>query len=261
MAVAMKTNINADSVIASLEAKGRRLSDVVRFAVNDTVDDMIVSERVEMRKVFDNPRPYTLNALYPRYAGRRGNILQAGIAFREFGVKGTPAYKYLMPHIKGGTRRLKRSEKALRQIGVLNGSVGPKGPMAGTWTVQGRNYEKDAYGDIPGGQYTRMLAELGVQGIGLAGPKAQRSPRGKGNKQFFVMRRENGRPFAIAEKRGDQAVIMLVFSALPQYKKRYDFYGVARKQVQMSFPKHFNRVFARMMGGGSAAAPSIAMAA
>lgn len=253
MAIAMKTNINADDVIASLEAKGRRLSDVVRFAVNDTVDDMMTSERVEMRKVFDNPRPYTLNALYPRYAGKRGNILQAGIAFREYGVKGTPAFKYLTPNIKGGARRLKRSEKALQGIGVL---------PAGTWTVQGRNFEKDQYGDIPGAQYTRMLAELGVQGTGLGGPKPQRKGRTKGDRQFFLMRRRSDdRPFAIAEKRGDQAVIMLVFTGMPSYKPRYDFYGVARKQVQMSFPKHFNRVFARMMGGGGTAAPSMLMAA
>lgn len=253
MPIAMKTKVNADSVIASLEAKGRRLSDVVRFAANDTIQDMIVAERVEMRRVFDNPRPYTLNALYPKYAGRRNNLIEAGIAFREFGAKGTPAYKYLTPQIKGGPRRLKRSEKALQGIGVL---------PAGTWTVQGRNFEKDQYGDIPGAQYTRMLAELGVQGTGLGGPKAQRKGRTKGDRQFFLMRRRSDdRPFAIAEKRGDQAVIMLVFTGMPSYKSRYDFYGVARKQVQMSFPKHFNRVFARMMGGGGATAPAISMAA
>ena len=253
MPIAMKTKLNADDVIASLEAKGRRLSDVVRFAVNDTVDDMIVSERVEMRKVFDNPRPYTLNALYPRYAGKRGNILQAGIAFREYGVKGTPAYKYLTPQINGGPRGMKRSEKALQSLGILGTNY---------QTVQGRNFEKDQYGDIPGGQYTRMLAELGVQGVGLGGPKAQRKARTKGDRQFFLMRRRSDdRPFAIAEKRGDQAVIMLVFTGMASYKPRYDFYGVARKQVQMSFPKHVNRVFSRMMGGGGSAAPSISMAA
>lgn len=242
MSIAMSTRMNADSVIASLEAKGRRLSDLVRFAVNDTVNDMVVGQRVEMRRVFDNPRPYTLNALYPKYAGKRGNILEAGIAFREFGVKGTPAYKYLTPHIKGGTRRVKRSEVALRNIvGILG---------ADTYTVQGRNYEKDQYGDIPGGQYTRMLAELGVLGVGLGGSKAQRGPRRKGDKKFDLMYRKGGRPFAIAEFRGGTPVIMLVFTGQPNYQKRYDFYGVARRQVQESLPKHFNRIFSRMMGGG-----------
>lgn len=242
MTIAMSTRINADSVIAALEEKGRRMADLVRFAINDTVDDMVVSQRVEMRKVFDNPRPYTLNALYPRYAGRRGNILQAGIAFREFGGKAPlPAYKYLTPHIKGGPRRLKRSEKILQGMGILD---------SGTFTTQGRNYEKDQYGDIPGGQYTRMLAELGAQGIGLKGPRSQRNPRTKGDKRFGLMYRKDGRPFAIAEYRGGQPVIMLVFTGMPNYQKRYDFYGVARRQVQESLPKHFNRIFSRMMGGG-----------
>lgn len=252
MSIAMSTRLNADSVIASIEEKGRRMSDLVRFAINDTVDDMVVSQRVEMRKVFDNPRPYTLNALYPRYAGRRGNILQAGIAFREFGVKGTPAYKYLTPHIKGGPRRLKRSEKALRGLGILSG---------GSWTTQGRDYEKDQYGDIPGGQYTRMLAELGVESIGLAGPRAQRKARTKGDRQFVIMRRSDNRPFAIAEKRGDQRVIMLVFTGQPNYKPRYDFYGLASRQVRESLPKHFNRIFSRMMGGGSSVVAPMRMAA
>jgi hypothetical protein len=217
------------------------MSDLLRFAVNDTVDDMVVSQRVEMRKVFDNPRPYTLNALYPKYAGKRGNILQAGIAFREFGVKGTPAYKYLTPHIKGGPRRMKRSEKALQNLGYLGSAY---------QTTQGRNYERDQYGDIPGGQYTRMLAELGVQGIGLGGAKSQRNPRTKGDKKFGVMYRKDGRPFAIAEFRAGTPVIMLVFTGMANYKKRYDFYGVAQRQVQTSMPKHFNRIFSRMMGGG-----------
>jgi hypothetical protein len=243
---------NADSVIASLEAKGRRLSDVLRFAINDTVDDMVVSQRVEMRKVFDNPRPYTLNALYPKYAGKRGGILQAGIAFREFGVKGTPAYKYLTPHIKGGPRRMKRSEKALQNLGYLGSAY---------QTTQGRNYERDQYGDIPGGQYTRMLAELGVQGIGLGGAKSQRNPRTKGDKKFGVMYRKDGRPFAIAEFRAGTPVIMLVFTGMANYKKRYDFYGVAQRQVQASLPKHFNRIFTRVMGGGGASVTPMAMAA
>ena len=248
MSIAMSTRMNADSVIAALEAKSRRMVDLVTYAINDTVDDMVVSQRVEMRKVFDNPRPYTLNALYGikagrmnRMAGRRNQIIEAGIAFRENQKGGTPAFKYLTPHIKGGHRRMKRSEKGLQALGILGQNY---------QTVQGDEFGRDQYGDIPGGQYTRMLAELGAGGIGLQGAKSMRNPRTKGNKRFFVMRRQDGRPFAIAEKRGDQSVIMLVFTGKPTYKQRYDFYGVARRQVHESLPKHFNRIFSRMMGGG-----------
>ena len=67
MSVALSTKTNADSFILALKAKGRKMEDVVRYAVNDTVDDMIVGQRIEMRRVFDNPRPYTLNALIGKY--------------------------------------------------------------------------------------------------------------------------------------------------------------------------------------------------
>jgi hypothetical protein len=247
MSMSLSVKDNADQLLVALEAKGRRMADVLKFAINDTVDDMVKGQRIEMRRVFDNPRPYTLNALFGKYIKKGSGILNAGIAFREFGgVKGTPAYKYLMPNIKGGPRNAKRSEKALRQLGLLD---------SGTFTVQGREYEKDQYGDIPGGQYTRMLAELGASGLGLQGAKSQRNPRTKGNKKFGLMYRQDGRPFAIAEYRGGQPVIMLVFTAMPSYQPRYDFYGLASRQVKYSLPKHFNRVFSRMMGGGGAVTP------
>jgi hypothetical protein len=106
-----------------------------------------------------------------------------------------------------------------------------------------------------------MLAELGVQGIGLGGAKSQRNPRTKGDKKFGVMYRKDGRPFAIAEFRAGTPVIMLVFTGMANYKKRYDFYGVAQRQVQTSMPKHFNRIFSRMMGaGGSVVTPMRAAA-
>ena len=258
MAVGMTSRTNADQIMASLEAKGRRMSDVIRYAVNDTVDDMIVGQRIEMRRVFDNPRPYTLNALFGRYGTKRSGSVRAGIAFREFTAKGTPAYKYLMPNIKGGQRRFKRSENVLKGLGLLTG---------GNMTVQGDEFQRDQYGDITGGQYTRMLAELGANTIGMKGPKAQRSPRTKGNKRFFAMPRKGGRkndgmPMAIAERRGKEIVLMLVMTRkLPTYKPIYDFYGLAQRQVHYSLPKHFNRVFNRMMGGGGLMAPPLKIAA
>lgn len=248
MSVGLSTKTNAQSVIAALEAKGRKMEDVIRYAVNDTVQDMVIGQRIEMRKVFNNPRPYTLNALFGKYATKRNqiNVTSAGIAFREFRAKGTPAYKYLMPNIKGGPRRHKRSEKALIGIGAIND---------GLFTSMGENFQRDQYGDITGGQYTRMLAELGANTIGMTGPKQMKKAREKGKNRFFLMprkggKRGDGRPMAVAERRGSDIVIMLVVHDAPGYKPIYDFYGLASRQVHYSLPKHFNRVFNRMMGGG-----------
>lgn len=255
MAIALSTKTNADSFLAALQAKGRKMEDVIRYAVNDTVGDMIVGQRMEMRRVFDNPRPYTLNALFGKYASRRSPVVRAGIAFKEFA--NVPAYKYLIPNIKGGPRRDKRSEKALQSINAL---------PAGKKTVMGKNFQRDQYGDITGGQYTRMLAELGVSVNGMAGPAKMKGVRQKGGKKFFAMphkggRRGDGNPMAIAERRGKEIVIMLVVTGEFSYKPRYDFYGLANRQVMYSLPKHFNRVFNRMIGGGGIASVPMSMAA
>lgn len=244
-AVAVAVNFDGDSVINRLMASKVNLTNVVKYALSDTVDDLLLVEKMEMKRVFNNPRPYTVNALFGKYPSSAGvGIMKAGIAAREFAGKGTPAYKYLNPNIHGGFRRMKRSEKGLQSMGIL-----PSGVM----TVQGRNFPRDAYGDIPGGQYTRMLAELGVvsnSGAGLAaltGSKAAAKPRKNPNTQFFVMKRKgSGRPFAIAERRGGQVNIMLVFQTQVPYKKRYDFYGIGKATILERYPKHFSRIFNRM---------------
>jgi hypothetical protein len=244
-AVALAIESNADDVLKRVMASKVNLEKVVKYALSDTVDDLLLVEKMDMKRVFDNPRPYTMNSLFGKYPSSRGvGVINAGIAAREFGFKGTPAYKYLNPNIKGGPRRLKRSEKGLQSIGVL---------PSGVYTIQGKQFAKDAYGDIPGGQYTRMLAELGVVAAGgaglaaLTGSKGQAKPRKNQNTQFFVMKRKGSdRPFAIAERRGQQVTIMLVFSSSPQYKKRYDFYGIGKATVLERYPKHFSRIFNRM---------------
>ena len=244
-AVALAVQSNADDVLRRVMASKVNLEKVVKYALSDTVDDLLLVEKMEMKRAFDNPRPYTVNSLFGKYPSSRGvGVINAGIAAREFAGKGTPAYKYLMPNIKGGKRRLKRSEKGLQAMGIL-----PDGVM----TIQGRNFARDSYGDIPGGQYTRMLAELGVVangGAGLAsqtGSKGQKKPRKNPNTQFFVMKRRKGdRPFAIAERRGKQINIMLVFQTEVPYKKRYDFYGIGKATILERYPKHFSRIFNRM---------------
>jgi hypothetical protein len=244
-AVALAVQSNADDVLKRVLASKVNLEKVVKYALSDTVDDLLLVEKMEMRRVFNNPRPYTMNALFGKYPSSRGvGVINAGIAAREVGVKGTPAYKYLMPNIKGGKRRMKRSEKGLQTMGILEKNV---------MLIQGRDYPRDAYGDIPGGQYTRMLAELGVVangGAGLAsltGSKGKAKPRKDESKRFFIMKRQKGaRPFAIAERNGGGIRIMLVYQTERPYKKRYDFYGIGKETILERYPKHFSRIFNRM---------------
>jgi hypothetical protein len=221
-----------ERIMATLREHPNLMKKAITFALDDTAQKMKDAQVEEMKKVFNNPRPYTLNAIFVKKARGEGS-LNAGIAFREFGVKGTPAYKYLMPNIVGGARRKKRSENALEATGVL---------PAGSWTAQGKNYPRDGYGDIGGGAYTRMLAELDSLPAASGGKQQFQKKRKDESKRFFVFTAQgNAFPSGIAERRGGEVTIMLKFIRQPNYSPRYDFYGLAERVARKEFPLQLER--------------------
>ena len=220
-----------DRILRDLQEHPTLMRKAMTFALDDTAEIMKQKQVEEMKRVFDNPRPYTLNALFVRKA-RGDNSLSAGIAFREFGVKGTPAYKYLMPHINGTGRNMKRHEKALQGLGVLGTSH----------TAPAKGYPKDAYGDINGGAYTRMLAELNILPEMLRGKGQFKKKRRDESKQFRVFFFKGGtKPAGIVEGSGDSARTMLRFIEPVTYKVRYDFYGLAKRTALEQFPIQLER--------------------
>lgn len=233
--------MNIDDVLRSVSQYETKIVKTMSGALSETVNDMYLAETHEMRRVFDRPNPYTMNALFKKYPRKGEGLDVAGIAFREFGVKGTPAYKYLMPHINGGPRRMKASERALQHVG---------GIKAGQMTVMGANFPKDAYGNITGGQYTRMLAELDILPGVLRGAKGKAKKRKASNAQFFLYTPKGlNFPVGVAEKRGKDITIMLRFVSKVNYQKRFDFYTIGGGIVAQQFPIHFNRIFKRYFGG------------
>lgn len=221
-----------ERILRDLQEHPAIMRKAMTFALDDTAEIMKQRQIEEMRRVFNNPRPYTLNALFVRKA-RGEQSLSAGIAFREFGVKGTPAYKYLMPHIKGGPRRQKRHERALQASGVL---------PAGSWTAQGSRYPKDQYGDITGGAYTRMLAELDSLPEMTGGRKQFQKKRKDVSSRFRVFFFKGASfPSGIVEDRGGQTIVMLKFTKQPNYTIRYDFYGLAERTAREQFPIQLER--------------------
>lgn len=221
-----------ERIMAMLREHPNMMKKAITFALDDTAQKMKEAQVEEMKRVFNNPRPYTLNAIFVKKARGEGS-LNAGIAFKEFGVKGTPAYKYLMPNIIGGPRRKKRSENALEATGML---------PAGSWTAMGKNYPRDGYGDISGGVYTRMLAELDSLPAAAGGKKQFQNKRKDTSKQFFIFTAPgNAFPSGIAERRGDDVTIMLKFIRAPSYTPRYDFYGLAERVARAEFPRQLER--------------------
>src|SRR4051812_1565196 len=71
----------------------------IALALTRTSQQIKDIQQQKMREVFDQPTPYTLNAIFVTPATK--STLTSSTFFKEFASKGTPAPKYLMPEVQG----------------------------------------------------------------------------------------------------------------------------------------------------------------
>lgn len=218
------------------------MPDIIRKAVtgalSETVDDLHTRQTLEMKQVFNNPTPYVLRGLKKRYpGGKMGRGVGGAGTYFEFFPVGKSPEDIVKPHVFGGSRQQKRSERRLAGLGLLPGNG---------FSVMGSEYPKNSSGDISGARYTQMLHQLG----GLSDMARQSMPKNRqknrGGTSYFVIRR-GGKPIAIAERNGTSTKIILALTQSVSYQKRYDYFGVGQKQVAYSLPLHFNRIIQRYL--------------
>lgn len=181
--------------------------------------------RFEMQAVFDRPTRFTLNAFYAR-TGTKDNP-QGQVLARDFAGKGTPGWKYLTPEVFGGSRNLKRFERALGYRISDN-----------EFTVPGRGAPLDQYGNIPQGKINQILSGLGAAEThgGFQANRTTRSARrGRSKKpQFFLAHsKRDGRPLGIYKIVGSgkvEPVIVFAHNA-PHYHIRLRHHDVVAKAV------------------------------
>ena len=143
------------------------------------------------------------------------------------GKGGMPAYKYLEPHIKGGRRHVKGSERQLRRKKLL-----PKNK----WLARGNDAALNKSGNITRQRYVQMLSA--IRGFTEKGYTANR-PEDKKHSKFFIIP-----GVGIIERTGKRTTkLRLAFVSKPSYKKVFDFYGVAEK----TYNRHFKTIFARKL--------------
>jgi hypothetical protein len=243
------------SEFASAAQRLAETPDLVRKALtgalSDTVDAVHSRQTMEMKQSFNNPTPYVLRGLKKMYPGgtpgKQSNrarygmgVLQAGTGFEYFPIGKSPE-DIVAPHVFGGKRKQKRSERRLTGIGYA----------ASPFTVMGNEYPRNGSGDIPGARYTQMLDQLGVLSEMAKQQMPKSKTKGRRGVSYFAMVRRGGKKgdpaIAIGERTGGQMRIMLVFARSVGYQKRYDFFGVGRKQVEYSLPVNFSRIFRRYM--------------
>ena len=246
----------------------RRLNAAVATALTRTAVVVRRDVQAELQRTIDRPTPYTVRQL--RYTPASADRLVAAVGFNvaaiqdvfgrvvrfeDLGAGNTPAGKYLQLQAEGGTRGQKRLEVALTAIGAL-----PKG----SFIVPGQGAKIDAYGNVSRGQVVQVLAQLRVQL--LAGSsrnmsfdaRKQIAAQRKAGGRFFVMKAGGAVPAGIYQREfnGKNITPVFLFVSGAKYRKRFDFYGVARRSSDAELPAQVRRAIsesaARLRGRGAA---------
>lgn len=217
-------------------------------ALTFTAQDVQTEERKEMGRVFDRPTPFTINSLYLK--GANPSTLTARVWFKDLRFKA----HYLLPQVEGGDRPLKRFEQMLQRIGAL---------PVGMYAVPGERAKLDAYGNINRGQLVQILSAL--QALPETGYLANRSVASRARRakskrphalvDYFVGRPKPSTPAGVWERVGKTGLRpVLIFVKRPQYRKRFNFYGIAGDVSKRMFTIHFQRALASPANSAVAAA-------
>ncbi len=200
-------------------------------AVFNTSHDARKATIDEMKEVFDRPTPYVIRGVKAKVQG-----LEADIGFEEFPVGKSPA-EIVYPHVEGGGRPMKRSEKYLR-----------------TYWVPGKGATLNQYGNIPGSMITQILSQLGkFPEVGyLANITARSKKRKKGRiRNFFIVGPGNTglRPGIWERISGGRVKPILIFVQNPTYHKRFRFYDVVKKIIEHNIQKRYDEALREKTAG------------
>ena len=116
-----------------------------------------------------------------------------------------------MPHIEGGGRQMRASEKRFSHYWVPN--IGVK---------------LDAYGNVSGGTVMRIMSQLKMAADPYQNASdSARSKRKRSREAYFVMPDQSG----VWVRRGGKLQPVLLFASAPQYQKRYPYFETAEKVI------------------------------
>ena len=179
----------------------------------------------EMRRVFNDPRPYTLNALFVVPA--RKDELVARIAVKNQGGAGVKQEHYLLPNVEGGGRNAKRFERAL----LLQGFLRDGERVVPARHLSPKEYESGAF-------IRRVLKDV------------QSGKQRKGVRRFVgAVGKRKTRGIWEAEGRGNDRKIkpLFIFTATqPSYRSVFGFQKAARETAEKHFRDEFNKAIAEM---------------
>lgn len=145
---------------------------------NDVAFEVMSAEKKSIKEVFPTANPRTLKNIFVKKATKDSPHTQ--VRFDQI-YRGEGIDEYMRPHVEGGKRGMKRSEKRLKQF-----------------YVPGKGARLDQYGNMRGGQVTQILSQLkrfgdrtGYDMNETAASRQRRSGRSK-TTEYFIVRRPRG---------------------------------------------------------------------
>lgn len=231
---------------------GRQLTDLEQsqlpFAVSQAANKVAYEVRERWKRqaprVFDRPTPLTVNAAMYRKATKAQPY--AEIFIRDEAFKGTPPSKYLLAEVEGGQRRRKGFERLLQSRGILSPTQ---------FAVMGRGAQANQFGNVPAGQITKILSQLGAQRDRYLNQTAVSKKRRRGKKnnrdgEYFVLTKRRGvlRP-GVYERigRGSGVRSIFIFTGTAGYRPRYDIFGMAEDTWKKLMPFYLKRELEKAM--------------
>ncbi|MFC6490713.1 hypothetical protein [Nitratireductor sp. GCM10026969] len=229
---------------------GRDLPFALARALTWTAKDVQKNSKKWMRRDFDRPTRWTLNAARVKPAKKRD--LVAEVYFKDFAPKGTPAGKYLLTQIRGGRRPHTRWERRLIHAGVMKASE---------YAMPGKGLKLDRHGNVPRGVYAKILAQLQLGGSGI-GNKSERSKSARGRRgamRYFVSygkdapRLGSVRPTNLPrgiwqrDRRGQISPVFVFVPRAPDYPDIFDWKRWSQETVRARLPINFRRSAAMIM--------------
>ena len=215
-----------DDALADLKRLGPQSNAALALALNEVGAEAVKQLQGEARTVFDRPTPFTINAFRVLYAKASRPEAAVWIKDEKIGAGGGQAPEaWFSPQVYGGDRRVKQSEKRLREKGIL---------PSGMFLAPGPGARMDAYGNLSRGQMQQILSGLSADnpsGSTIAASQSRRSLKKGHAKAFFVLKRGK-RPIGIAERRGKTMALVLSFVRQPNYAARFDFFRVVRQVAE-----------------------------
>lgn len=231
-----------------LQDAPKHASRAVEMALDKTAKQIAVAVRDDMRRVFSSPVPYTLNSL--KVQQTRGHNMTAIVGFKEPERMGQ---HYLVPQVEGGQRKSKGFEMAAGSGKQFDLGAGAKRTAAGNITVG--QAKAIVSGVKRKGEY--VIIKPGNK-QGLKPGVYQRFKTGTGfskattrTMSYLAQKgRRKGRFASAIRARGLKPILIETISKRV-YRRKLDFYGIAKKVYEQEFEMIFRANFERLTGTGS----------